>query len=81
MVVGAGYTGTEVAAHGQLFTDACTPSAPAHGVRPRWMLLDVAPRVLPELDKRMSQTAHKVLDRRGVDVRMGTSVARRPPTG
>ncbi|MBB5481269.1 NAD(P)/FAD-dependent oxidoreductase [Micromonospora parathelypteridis] len=75
VVVGAGYTGTEVAAHGQLFTDALHAQRPRLTVRPRWMLLDVAPRVLPELDKRMSDTSHKVLNRRGVDVRMGTSVA------
>ncbi|WKU05975.1 NAD(P)/FAD-dependent oxidoreductase [Micromonospora sp. HUAS LYJ1] len=75
VVVGAGYTGTEVAAHGQLFTDALHAQRPRLTVRPRWMLLDVAPRVLPELDERMSQTADRVLRRRGVDVRMGTSVA------
>ncbi|MEU4715990.1 NAD(P)/FAD-dependent oxidoreductase [Micromonospora purpureochromogenes] len=75
VVVGAGYTGTEVAAHGQLFTDALRRQRPRLNVRPRWMLLDVAARVLPELDKRMSDTADRVLRRRGVDVRMGTSVA------
>ncbi|MEH1016753.1 NAD(P)/FAD-dependent oxidoreductase [Micromonospora sp. CPCC 206060] len=75
IVVGAGYTGTEVAAHGQLFTDALATQHPHLDIRPRWMLLDVAPRVLPELDQRMSRTAQRVLDRRGVDVRMGTSVA------
>ncbi|MEV4726376.1 NAD(P)/FAD-dependent oxidoreductase [Micromonospora humida] len=75
VVVGAGYTGTEVAAHGQLFTDALHAQRPRLTVRPRWMLLDVAARVLPELDERMSRTADRVLRRRGVDVRMGTSVA------
>ncbi|QOC92458.1 NAD(P)/FAD-dependent oxidoreductase [Micromonospora craniellae] len=75
VVVGAGYTGTEVAAHGQLFTDELTAQRPRLPIRPQWMLLDVAPRVLPELDQRMSRTADRVLRRRGVDVRMGTSVA------
>ncbi|MCL7459579.1 NAD(P)/FAD-dependent oxidoreductase [Micromonospora echinofusca] len=75
VVVGAGYTGTEVAAHGQLFTDELVSQRPRLKIRPKWMLLDVAPRVLPELDKRMSDTADRVLRRRGVDVRMGTSVA------
>ncbi|MEN3615106.1 NAD(P)/FAD-dependent oxidoreductase [Plantactinospora sp. ZYX-F-223] len=74
VVVGAGYTGTEVAAHGQLFTDALAAQHPRLGVRPRWMLLDLAERVLPELHQRMSQTARRVLDARGVDVRMGTTV-------
>ncbi|AZP21360.1 NAD(P)/FAD-dependent oxidoreductase [Streptomyces aquilus] len=75
VVVGAGYTGTEVAAHGQLYTDAQLRRQPLReGVRPRWMLLDVAPRVLPEMDERLSRTADRVLRERGVDVRMGTSV-------
>ncbi|MFG2126313.1 NAD(P)/FAD-dependent oxidoreductase [Streptomyces sp. NPDC048751] len=75
VVVGAGYTGTEVAAHGKLFTDAQVRRHPMRqGIRPRWMLLDIAPRVLPELDERLSRTADGVLRERGVDVRMGTSV-------
>ncbi|WP_409468456.1 NAD(P)/FAD-dependent oxidoreductase [Streptomyces sp. HC307] len=75
VVVGAGYTGTEVAAHGQMFTDAQVRKHPLReGMRPRWMLLDIAPRVLPELDERLSRTANRVLRQRGVDVRMGTSV-------
>ncbi|GGY14493.1 FAD-dependent oxidoreductase [Streptomyces djakartensis] len=75
VVVGAGYTGTEVAAHGQMFTDAQVRRHPLRqGMRPRWMLLDVAPRVLPEMDEKLSATADRVLRERGVDVRMGTSV-------
>ncbi|MFC7818238.1 FAD-dependent oxidoreductase [Streptomyces sp. NPDC057367] len=75
VVVGAGYTGTEVAAHGQMYTDAQVRKHPMRtGMRPRWMLLDVAERVLPEMDERLSRTADRVLRQRGVDVRMGTSV-------
>ncbi|MGW2834506.1 NAD(P)/FAD-dependent oxidoreductase [Streptomyces sp. NPDC001286] len=75
VVVGAGYTGTEVAAQGQLFTDAQVRRHPLRrGMRPRWLLLDIAKRVLPELDEHLSRTADAVLRERGVDVRMGTSV-------
>ncbi|WP_328421351.1 NAD(P)/FAD-dependent oxidoreductase [Streptomyces sp. NBC_00443] len=75
VVVGAGYTGTEVAAQGQLFTDSQVRKHPLRtGMRPRWLLLDIADRVLPELDERLSRTADRVLRQRGVDVRMGTSV-------
>ncbi|EFF93938.1 NADH dehydrogenase [Streptomyces sp. e14] len=75
VVVGAGYTGTEVAAQGKTYTDAQVRRHPLRqGLRPRWLLLDVAPRVLPELDERLSRTADRVLRERGVDVRMGTSV-------
>ncbi|MFD9794267.1 NAD(P)/FAD-dependent oxidoreductase [Streptomyces sp. NPDC059070] len=69
VVVGAGYTGTEVAAHGRMFTDALDRREPA-----RWVLLDRAPRVLPELDHRLSTTAGRVLRLRGVDVRTRTTV-------
>ncbi|WP_028801848.1 NAD(P)/FAD-dependent oxidoreductase [Streptomyces sp. 142MFCol3.1] len=82
VVVGAGYTGTEVAAQGKLFTDALVRKQPLYdGMRPRWLLLDVAPRVLPELDERLSRTADRVLRQRGVDVRTQTSVEEATPTG
>jgi NADH dehydrogenase len=75
VVVGAGYTGTEVAAQGQLYTESQVRKHPLReGMRPRWLLLDIAPRVLPELDEHLSRTADRVLRRRGVEVRMGTSV-------
>ncbi len=75
VVVGAGYTGVEVAAHGQLFTRSLVKRHPMRaGIQPRWLLLDIAPRVLPELDRRLSRTAERVLRERGVEVRTGTSV-------
>ncbi|MDT3397881.1 NAD(P)/FAD-dependent oxidoreductase [Streptomyces sp. B1866] len=76
VVVGAGYTGTEVAAHGKPFTDALARASAATrgGPPPRWLLLDIAPRVLPELDERLSRTADRVLRKRGVEVRTKTSV-------
>ncbi|MEE1753924.1 NAD(P)/FAD-dependent oxidoreductase [Streptomyces sp. SP18CS02] len=76
VVVGAGYTGTELAAHGKMFTDQLVRNQPAWpaGAKPRWLLLDVAERVLPGLDPRLSSTADRVLRERGVEVRTGTSV-------
>jgi NADH dehydrogenase len=75
VVVGAGYTGTEVAAQGQLFTRRLARQLPALGDQPiRWLLLDTAPRLLPELDSRLSKTAERVLRKRGVEVRTGQSV-------
>ena len=75
VVVGAGYTGTEVAAQGVLFTDNLRAAHPELRDQPvRWMLLDTAERVLPELDERLSATADRVLrerGRRGPDGRLG----------
>lgn len=76
VVVGAGYTGTEVAAQGALLTEQVARDHPELEGQPiRWLLLDVKPRVLPELDERLSRTATRVLRRRGVEIRTGTSVA------
>lgn len=75
VVVGAGYTGTEVAAQGPAFTAALAARHPElAGQRIRWLLLDVAERVLPELDERLGRTADEVLRSRGVEVLMKTSV-------
>ncbi len=80
MVVGAGYTGTEVAAQGQLLTTRLAKAMPGlAGQQIRWMLLDTAPRLLPELDPRLSKTADRVLRRRGVEVRTGQSVTKAMP--
>ncbi len=76
VVVGAGYTGTEVAAAACSSRTRSPDSNPGLApVRPRWMLLDLAGRVLPQLDERMSAGAARVLAARGVDVRTGVSVA------
>ena len=77
VVVGGGYTGTEVTANGQLMTSRLARLLPGlAGQQIRWMLLDLAPRLLPELDPRLSKTAERVLRRRGVEVLTGQSVAR-----
>ncbi|MEU0487373.1 NAD(P)/FAD-dependent oxidoreductase, partial [Streptosporangium sp. NPDC006013] len=76
VVVGAGYTGTEVAAQGQLLTLDTRRRLPELRDQPvRWILADVAPRILPELDERLSRTAHRTLSERGMEIRTGTSVA------
>ncbi len=72
VVVGAGYTGTEVAAQGVLYTKALVKDRPH--LKPRWLLIDVADRVLPTLDRRLADAADEVLRERGVDIRLGTSV-------
>jgi NADH:ubiquinone reductase (H+-translocating) len=75
VVVGAGYTGTEVAANGVLYTDALARQHPRlGGRRARWMLIDIADHVLSGLAPRMGREAEEVLTRRGVDVRTGVSV-------
>jgi NADH dehydrogenase len=76
VVVGAGYTGTEVAAQGALMTAELARNhhrLASH--EPRWLLIHTADRVLPGLAESLARTADRVLRRRGVDIRTKTSVA------
>jgi NADH dehydrogenase len=80
VVVGAGYTGTELAAQMMQFTRGAAARLP--NLAPasvRWILCDLAPRVLPELRQALSDRALDVLTERGVDVRLRTSVERVEP--
>jgi NADH dehydrogenase len=80
VVCGAGYTGTELAAQMRLFTvDALAYFPRLDPADLRWILLDQAARVLPELDEALGAGAARVLRERGVDVRPETSVTRVEP--
>ncbi|MEV6487823.1 NAD(P)/FAD-dependent oxidoreductase [Actinoplanes sp. NPDC051633] len=72
VVVGAGYTGTEVAAQGVLYTKHLAKQWPS--IEPRWLLIDTAGRVLPSLDERLARASDKVLRERGIEVLLKTSV-------
>ena len=75
VVVGAGYTGTALAAQGQLLTRAVARRHPGlRDQRIRWLLLDQAPRLVPELSPRLSAAVHRTLTGRGVEIRTRTSV-------
>lgn len=77
VVVGAGYTGTEVTAQCQLMTTKLAKRLPGlAGQRIRWILADNSSRVLSQLDERLSNTATRVLRRRGVEVLPGESVVK-----
>jgi len=76
VVVGAGYTGTEVTAQGALLTERALRHRPwLRGHQARWVLLDLASRVLPGLAAGLSGPAATVLRRRGVDIRLGQTVS------
>ncbi|MBA0052912.1 NAD(P)/FAD-dependent oxidoreductase [Streptomyces sp. AJS327] len=76
VVVGGGYAGTETVACLQRLTNSAASRYP--GLDPSlitWHLLDVAPRLMPELGERLGQKALEILTRRGTDVTLGVSVA------
>ncbi|GAA2371330.1 NAD(P)/FAD-dependent oxidoreductase [Dactylosporangium salmoneum] len=75
VVVGAGYTGTEVTAQGQLLTAAVAARHPRlRDTPPRWLLLDTADQVLPGMHPRMAEGAAKVLRSRDITIGLGTSI-------
>lgn len=74
VVVGAGYTGTEVAAQGVLYTRSLENRHPELRGLTRWLLVDTADRVLPSLDQRLADASDKVLRERGVEILTRTSV-------
>jgi NADH dehydrogenase len=75
VAVGAGYTGTELVAQTQRWLrkiEGRWSRTRAQDVR--WVLVDVAPAVLPELGAELGRRALHLLRRRGVDVRLEVSV-------
>ncbi len=75
--VGGGYSGLEALAELQDFAaDAMHryPRARLHGMR--WILIDAADRVLPEIDAPLADYAVSELRGRGIDVRLGTRIER-----
>jgi NADH dehydrogenase len=75
VVVGAGYAGTETAAQLQWMTVRQLDRFPRLSRDElRWVLLDLAPAVLPEMGPRLSRAALGVIRRRGMEVRLQTTV-------
>jgi NADH dehydrogenase len=76
VVVGAGYTGTETAAQLQQMTISLLECFPRLSRKElRWVLVGLAPTVMPELGPRLGAAALEILRRRGLEVRTGTTVS------
>lgn len=76
VVVGGGYAGTETVAYLQRLTSA---AAERYGNRIdpdqiKWHLIDIAPRLMPELGERLGAKAMELVGKRGVEVSLGVSV-------
>jgi NADH dehydrogenase len=75
VIVGAGYAGTETAAQLHRMTLAQLDRFPSLSQGDvSWVVLDVADSVLPELGPRLGRVALSVLRKRGLQVRLGSSV-------
>ena len=73
--VGAGYAGVEALAElSDLVRDALRYYPTLREVPQRWVLVDAAPRILAEIPTRLGDYAAALLARRGVDIRVGTTL-------
>ncbi|MFF9625224.1 NAD(P)/FAD-dependent oxidoreductase [Streptomyces griseosporeus] len=81
VVVGGGYAGTETAACLQRLTHAAVRRYPR--LDPsliKWHLIDIAPKLMPELGDKLGRSAQEILRRRGIEISLGVSIEKAGPT-
>jgi NADH dehydrogenase len=74
VVVGASYSGTELVAQLRALADAAAKQMSFNPADVRFLLLDLADQVMPEVGKKLGDAALKVLRKRGIDVRLGVTL-------
>jgi NADH dehydrogenase len=75
VVVGGGYAGVETAACLEMLTRSALDHFPRLDPKlVRWMIVDIAPRLMPELGEKLGLTAMQMLRARGVDIRLETGI-------
>jgi len=73
--VGAGYAGVEALAELNDMAREALRSYPALRKAPqRWVLSDAAPKILPEIPRKLGEYASRRLQRRGVEIHVGTTL-------
>jgi NADH dehydrogenase len=76
VVVGGGYAGTETAAVLQRLTTAAIERYPRlDPALIKWHLIDVAPKLMPELGDKLGRKALEIMIGRGVEVSLKTTVS------
>jgi NADH dehydrogenase len=71
--IGAGYAGVEALAElADLVRDALRYYPRLHGAPQRWVLVDAAPKILPEIPSRLGDYAAAQLTKRGVEIHVST---------
>ena len=73
--VGAGYAGVEALAElSDLAADAVRYYPRLREIPQRWVLVDAAPKILPEIPSRLGEYAARELAGRGVEIHVGTTL-------
>jgi NADH dehydrogenase len=80
VVVGGGYAGTETAACLQRLTMNAVKRYPRLDPKLiKWHLIDIAPKLMPELGDKLGLSAQKILTDRGIEISLGVSIAKAGP--
>lgn len=74
VVVGASYAGTELVAQLRALADTYAARRGFDPAEIRFLLLDMADRVMPEVGEKLSDQVLTVLRGRGIDIRLGMSL-------
>src|SRR5438270_3637735 len=78
--VGAGYAGVEALAElSDLVRDALRYYPALRDEPQHWLLVDAAPKILPEIPTRLGEYAARQLSGRGVDIRVSTTLEKVGP--
>jgi NADH dehydrogenase len=73
--VGAGYAGVEALAElSDLVSDAMRHYPELRGRPRRWVLVDAAPKILPEIPSRLGDYAAEQLTKRGIEIHVSTTL-------
>jgi NADH dehydrogenase len=74
VVVGASYSGTELSAQLRALADAAAEQMGFDPADVKFVLLDLAKQVMPEVGEKLGNAAMRVLRSRGIDVRLGLTL-------
>src|ERR1700761_5260037 len=74
VVVGASYSGTELVLQLRALANAAAKQMSFDPAEVRFLLLDLAEQVMPEVGEKLGNRAQRVLQKRGVDVRLGLTL-------
>jgi NADH dehydrogenase len=75
VVVGASYSGTELVAQLRALADAAAKQMSFDAAQVKFLLLDLAEQVMPEVGKKLGDSAMRVLRNRGIEVRLATTLS------
>ncbi|OBF36000.1 NADH dehydrogenase [Mycobacterium sp. ACS1612] len=74
VVVGASYSGTELAVQLRALADSAAKQINFDPAAVKFILLDLAEQVMPEVGEKLGAAAQRVLQSRGIDVRLGVTL-------